>query len=379
MNTSPRLAAPPTLLAVLALIAVLLAAAPAAAHELGAVQAEATFQRDGTFAVDLTVDEEHLDLWQAGAAKAAPCAGIAGLAPAKAARFGGALCSLARGAEVRFDGRPRAAAASILPPRPDDPPGRVVLRLGGDIPGGARRFSFRLDAPVGTYPLALETEGIEGSAWLWLDPGKASAPAALHATVVPPTRLEVVGRYLKLGFLHIVPEGLDHILFVLGLVLLSRRLRPLLAQVTCFTVAHTVSLGLSASGLVSLPSSIVEPAIALSIVYVAVENILRRDLERSRLILVFAFGLLHGLGFAGVLAELGLPRTQFFTALFSFNLGVEAGQLTVIAAALLLAALPFGRRDWYRRRVVVPASAAIAAVGLFWSVQRLLAFSGILS
>jgi hydrogenase/urease accessory protein HupE len=354
-------------------------AAPAAAHELGAVQAKATFLENGSFGVDLTVDEEHLDLWQAGAIRGAPCGEIAGLPREKAARFGGAVCGLLRGSEVRFDGRPRETSPSILPTRADDPPGRVVLHLAGDIPGGARAFAFRLDVPVGTYPLALETEGIEGSTWLWLDPGKVSAPFELHETVAPPTRLEVVERYLKLGFLHIVPKGLDHILFVLGLMLLSRRIRPLLAQVTCFTVAHTISLGLAASGLVSLPASIVEPAIALSIVYVAVENILRREVRRSRLALVFAFGLLHGLGFAGVLAELGLPRTQFFTALFSFNLGVEAGQLTIIVAALLLAGLPFGRREWYRRRVVVPASAAIAAVGLFWSIQRVLAFSGVIS
>jgi hydrogenase/urease accessory protein HupE len=363
---------------VLAAVLLGLTAFPAAAHELGAVQAKAFFERAGTCHVDLVVDEEHLARWQKPG-ETPGCPPIAGLAEEGTRRFRGALCELARGTEISFDGRVRSFQAAVLPPAPDDPPGRVVLRLQGEIPGGARAFAFNLRAPVGTYPLALATEGDEGSTWVWLDPGKTSAPFALSRKVVPATRLEVVRRYLALGFLHIVPAGLDHILFVLGLFLLSRRIRPLLAQVTCFTLAHTLSLGLSAAGLVSLPPAIVEPAIALSIVYVAVENVLRRDLSRSRLVLVFSFGLLHGLGFAGVLAELGLPRTQFFTALLSFNAGVEAGQLTVLAGAFLVCSLPFGERPWYRQRIVIPASAAIAAIGLFWSVQRVLAFSGLLS
>ena len=122
--------------------------------------------------------------------------------------------------------------------------------------------------------------------------------------------------------------------------------------------------------MVSLPPSIVEPLIALSIVFVAVENILTPELTPTRLLLVFAFGLLHGLGFAGVLAELGLPRSEFLPALLSFNVGVEAGQLAVIGLAILLLGLPFRHRDWYRQRVVVPASCLIAAVGLYWSVER---------
>jgi hypothetical protein len=136
------------------------------------------------------------------------------------------------------------------------------------------------------------------------------------------------------------------------------------------TVAHTLTLGLSIYGLVSLPPFIVEPLIALSIVFVAVENILTPELRPSRIALVFAFGLLHGLGFAGVLSQLGLPRSEFLTALLSFNFGVEGGQLAVIGLATLLLGLPFRHRDWYRQRVVVPASCLIAAVGLYWSVQR---------
>src|SRR6185436_16897009 len=160
------------------------------------------------------------------------------------------------------------------------------------------------------------------------------------------------------------PRGLDHVLFVLGIFLLSTRLRPVLWQISAFTVAHTITLALTIYGVVSLPAKIVEPLIALSIVYVAVENVFTSKLHAWRPLVVFCFGLLHGMGFAGVLSEIGLPRSEFVPALLSFNLGVEGGQLTVILVAFLLVGLPFRREVWYRRRVVVPCSLAIAAIGL---------------
>ncbi|HKD16682.1 MAG TPA: HupE/UreJ family protein, partial [Thermoanaerobaculia bacterium] len=134
--------------------------------------------------------------------------------------------------------------------------------------------------------------------------------------------------------------------------------------------AHTITLALTIYGVVSLSPRIVEPLIALSIVYVAVENVVTPKLTPWRVALVFAFGLLHGMGFAGVLAELGLPRSEFLPALLCFNGGVELGQLTVILTAFVLIGLPFRNRPWYRRRIVVPASLVIAAIGLVWFVQR---------
>ncbi|HMQ14684.1 MAG TPA: HupE/UreJ family protein, partial [Phycisphaerae bacterium] len=181
----------------------------------------------------------------------------------------------------------------------------------------------------------------------------------------------VAWQFLLLGFEHILPEGVDHILFVLGLYLLSPRLRPLLWQVTAFTVAHTATLALSMYGVVSLPARVVEPLIALSIVYVAVENLVTQELKWWRPMAVFGFGLLHGLGFAGVLTELAPPRSEFVAALVSFNVGVELGQLAVIGLALLLTGWWRGR-EWYRGRIVKPASLAIAAVALFWTVERVI-------
>ena len=148
-------------------------------------------------------------------------------------------------------------------------------------------------------------------------------------------------------------------------------IRPLLKQVTAFTVAHSLTLGLAMLGVVHLPSRIVEPLIALSIAVVAVENIFSQKVNPARWMIVFGFGLVHGLGFAGVLSELGVPRGQFLPALLSFNVGVEFGQLAVILAAALLT-WPVIRREWYHRRVTVPASLGIAAIGLYWAVTRAL-------
>ena len=136
--------------------------------------------------------------------------------------------------------------------------------------------------------------------------------------------------------------------------------------------AHSITLGLTMYGIVSLPAKIVEPMIALSVAYVAIENLATSELKPWRLALVFSFGLLHGMGFAGVLRELGLPHSQFLTALVTFNAGVEAGQLSVIAMAWV--AIASLRRNEYRYRmfVVRPASLAIAFIGLYWTIQRIL-------
>lgn len=180
----------------------------------------------------------------------------------------------------------------------------------------------------------------------------------------------VFAEYIPVGFDHILPKGLDHILFVLGLFFFSTALRPLLVQVTSFTLAHTVTLALGALGIVTVPGSIVEPIIAASIVYVAIENVFVREMKPWRPVVIFVFGLLHGLGFASVLGEFGLPANQFVAALVGFNVGVEFGQLTVIAIAFLLVGFWFRNKDWYRARIAIPASLLIAAVGAYWFVER---------
>ena len=316
-----------------AAIALLFVTAPLLGHELGMVQVDGTFRRDGTYMIDLNLDREHV----------VPVQAIAGAT------------------RLSFDGRSVAAAPEITPQR---------IRFTGRIPVGVSRFTFDNDAIAGYFVLKLRNEGRAGETTQWVEGGRESAPFTLDKAVVPLSRWSIVQRYLALGFTHILPRGADHVLFVLGIFLLAVALRPVLWQVTAFTVAHTVTLALTIYGVVALPAAIVEPLIALSIVYVAVENVFTARLHAWRPAIVFCFGLLHGMGFAGVLTGIGLPRSEFLPALLAFNAGVEAGQLTVILAAFLLLGLPFRRKPWYRARVVIPGSVTIAAVGLFWFVQR---------
>jgi hypothetical protein len=177
--------------------------------------------------------------------------------------------------------------------------------------------------------------------------------------------------YLKLGYQHIIPLGFDHILFVLSLFLLSPKLRPVLWQATAFTVAHSVTLALAMYHLITPPARIVEPLIALSILYVALENVLSPKLKPSRVGVVFLFGLVHGLGFAGSLGQLGLPQHAYLLSLVMFNAGVELGQITIILLAFLLLGKWFGGKPWYRQRVVIPLSILIAGVAGVWTVQRI--------
>lgn len=212
------------------------------------------------------------------------------------------------------------------------------------------------------------------SQWQWLRNDEASEPFSLEAIFTRAPISETIWSYMVVGFEHIVPMGTDHILFILGLFLFSIKMRPLLWQVTMFTIAHTLTLGLSMNGVINLPSNIVEPLIALSIAYVGIENIFAKQLHKSRLALVFMFGLLHGLGFAGVLSDFGMPDSDFVTALISFNVGVELGQLAVITLAFLCVGIWFKQCAWYRKRVIIPGSMAITIIGLFWTIERLTIF-----
>ena len=199
------------------------------------------------------------------------------------------------------------------------------------------------------------------------------APGQVSAQLDQPiTTWQQFQVYVISGIEHIIPKGLDHILFVMGLFLFSHRWRPLLAQVTVFTAAHTVTLALASVGWVQISGSIVEPLIALSIVYVAVENLLPKRVLKRRLALVLAFGLLHGLGFASVLQDFGLGGEHFAVSLIGFNLGVEIGQLLVLLPMMILLGTWAANQSWYRRAIQIPISLAIGGVGLMWTLERVL-------
>jgi hypothetical protein len=245
-----------------------------------------------------------------------------------------------------------------------------VIAFSGTLPAQARTLSIRLPYVLGDTLHDLELPGGNSLA----EPVSAGEYSSQVAIALGPPgtgdRVVAISRYVVVGFHHIIPEGQDHILFVLGLFLFSARLAPLLWQVSAFTVAHSLTLGLALYGVVRLPSAITEPLIAASIVFVAVENLFAKDVKPWRYAVVFCFGLVHGLGFASAFANAGLQRQDFLIGLVGFNLGVECGQLAVIVGAFLLVGW-FRHRPWYRRAIVIPASTAIALIALFWTVQRI--------
>ncbi len=245
----------------------------------------------------------------------------------------------------------------------------TTLYLSLKLPENTRNITFAWNAVFGG--IVVRQQGVDAPYTGFLEAGATSPPIALIGGGAK-SGWQAFASYVPVGFYHILPKGLDHILFVLGLFFLSIKLRPLLTQITMFTVAHTITLGLAALGWVSVPAAIVEPLIAASIVFIAVENIFTAGLSRWRPFVVFGFGLLHGLGFASVLSEFGLPEGALIPALIGFNIGVELGQITLIAGAFMLVGARFGARDWYRSRISIPASIAIAIMGAWWVIERTL-------
>ena len=351
------------------------------AHEIRPAIVTVTFKADGRYQIDISANMEavlagvspkHADTNESPNARtynqlrALPAAELK-------ARIQDFSRTYLAGIAIEFDGaRASPVIESIeVPDAGDLQRARLsTLHLAGTTPAGAREFRWTYAPEFGSSVLRLQKEGREGMAAFWLKEGVRSEPYPLTGEVKTMARSEVVQQYTALGFTHILPKGLDHILFVLGLFLLSVKWKPLLIQVTSFTVAHTITLGLSIYGFISLSPAIVEPLISASIVYVAIENVITSELKPWRAFVVFGFGLLHGMGFAGVLSEIGLPRSEFLTALLTFNLGVELGQLSIITLAYLLVGLWWKNKPWYHQRIVRPLSILIAAVGFYWTVER---------
>jgi hydrogenase/urease accessory protein HupE len=180
----------------------------------------------------------------------------------------------------------------------------------------------------------------------------------------------VLGRFIRAGIFHIF-TGPDHVLFIIGLLLLGGSLPRLLSIVTAFTVAHSITLSLAALSVINPPPRLIEPLIALSIVYVGIDNLMVGKTSRDmRAWIAFFFGFVHGFGFAGVLREFGLPRSALGLSLFSFNLGVEIGQACIVVAVTSLLAVLRARNQALSRRVLVAGSAGVILAGSYWFIQR---------
>jgi hydrogenase/urease accessory protein HupE len=251
----------------------------------------------------------------------------------------------------------------------------IVLRLTYPVESDAR-LEVRA-AAIGTMPLGhrqlAEIRTSEGQllASRLLSAGADTLAVDLPGNAAPAESApRSFGQFFLLGIEHIL-TGYDHLLFLLALLLVCTSFRSAALVITCFTLAHSLTLGLATFDLVRLPASVVEPVIAATIVYVGIENIVRRDHLRGRWLLTCVFGLVHGLGFAGVLRDLGVGASGSGVAmpLFSFNLGVETGQLA-IAALVLPVLLAARRRPAFAARWVPACSALISLAGMWWLLDR---------
>jgi hypothetical protein len=316
--------------------------------------------------------------------------------------------------EIWFDGRPvpfpslvfsrveveekDAVDPALSPEASDRKHVFIVGRWSGPVPVGAKTYQINVTGdsvvavghkvagqPVGRLiPQFTGMQSRPFSVPVAAGPGEEVAVAAAAAVEV--ARAAAPGLehgffyYVYQGFLHILPMGVDHILFVLALFLLATSLRPLLIQITMFTVAHSLTLALAMLEIVRLPDKPVEVLIAASIALVAIENLFRDTLSRWRPWVIFALGLVHGLGFAGAFKELlgGVPDGDwagFVGMLAGFNMGVELGQLAVVGLAFAAVGWAW-KRPWYRRVIVIPASVIIAGFGLYWALTRALETAG---
>ena len=293
-------------------------------------------------------------------------------AAALQSQFEAAWSAISDNITVTVDGAdvPLTFGGVIIPEVGDIELPRVsMMSFTADLPDRAGEFQFGWDQTYGR--IVVRQNGVDDGYTGLIDGGETTDPIALAGGSAM-TGWQTFAFYIPVGFEHIVPLGWDHILFVLGLFFLSTKMRPLLIQVSAFTLAHTITLALAALGIVTVPGEIVEPLIAASIVFIAVENIVMKNITPWRPVVVFGFGFLHGLGFASVLGEYGLPEGTFIPALIGFNIGVEVGQLFVIAIAFAAVGYWFGKKDWYRRVISIPASVAIGIIGAWWVIERTL-------
>ena len=220
-------------------------------------------------------------------------------------------------------------------------------------------------------PIVVRQMGVTNGLTQFLSNGEASDPIFFQGAFGK-SKTNTFFEYIIVGFEHIIPKGWDHIVFILGLFFFSSKLKPLIWQISAFTLAHTFTLALGSLGYIKIVPEIVEPLIALSIIFISVENIFIKKLSKWRPIVIFIFGLLHGLGFASVLGEFGLPNGFFVPALIGFNVGVEFGQLTVVLLAFFFLGYWFNKKDYYKNLIAKPISGVIGLIGIFWFIERII-------
>lgn len=257
-----------------------------------------------------------------------------------------------------------------VPPVGDEAIARATrIVLTAPLPAGADALS--LTWPEGAGDLVVRQQGVAEPFTAYLTGGQTTAPIAIDGGATQPTG-QVLRDYIWLGVVQILQNGGDHVLFVLALVFLNSRLPALLWQFSAFAMGHTLAMALGVIGAVDVSPELVGLLVSVSVVYVALENIVTGTLHRWRVFMVFGFGLFHGLALAAALEQIGLPPGRGLAALTGFSIGVDLGLLGAIALALLLGGAWLASRPWYRGRIAIPASVVIAMIGAYWVVQRVI-------
>jgi hypothetical protein len=209
------------------------------------------------------------------------------------------------------------------------------------------------------------------SEWTWLIDGASSGQIIIDEQETI-TKTHRALQFISIGFDHVIPLGWDHLLFIVGMAMSTLLWRRLLLLVTTFTLAHTLTLGLAMYGVVEVSARIVEPLIAFSISYVAIENILTKQSIRRKSLVVFLFGLIHGLGFASMLKDFDMHPESFLVTLVGFNVGVELAQIVTVLVVVVVLVLYKKFLPKYRQIVIVPTSLIIAIIGFWWGVERII-------
>jgi hydrogenase/urease accessory protein HupE len=290
-----------------------------------------------------------------------------------------------QGVALQLTGSPTRAQIEEAESRSNPVRLPIMLEFAGEaqLLDGTNRFAVKFPQVMGNVIVTFERPGKEPMS-LPLAAGERSPELPLTLTITGDVEesgeaapseistLRVIWQFIEHGFVHIIPAGLDHCLFVLGLFLLSPRIKPVLWQISSFTVAHTITLTLTSLDIVGMPASIVEPAIAASVAFIGIENLTTTKVSHWRILVAFCFGLLHGMGIATAFHEAGFPPGHLVPSLAAFTVGVEAGHLAVLAMAFVILAWTKDK-PWYRRGVAIPLSLAIAAIAVYWFIERVFA------
>lgn len=253
-------------------------------------------------------------------------------------------------------------------------PRKTVLTYVAQLQEWPKTLVWQYDKTSGDSALRYQVfkkDEYNWSQWQWLRNGKPSGSIDINHPE-PMGTMQRLTQFIAIGFDHVIPLGWDHVLFIIGMALSSLLWRKLLLLVTTFTLAHTLTLALAMLGVVEISPRIIEPLIAFSIAYVAIENLWIEQSIKRKSIIVFLFGLIHGFGFASMLKSFEMANDNFVTTLVGFNVGVELAQIVIVLSVVSIGLMARSLKLDYQKLLVIPASVIITLIGIWWGIERII-------